>query len=133
MYPIQASKAVQPRRSTSAAARAPGLAAVARRGEASRRSRDAMRSVMLMSFREGEAAQGWECEPRPVRPGLVLRVHARQLWSADEVGGYCAQQERAGPGPPGGRGGRDDDAGAGWSLDQAGDLLVVVAADPGDV
>src|SRR5262249_17439715 len=55
------------------------------------------------------------------------------FWSADPVGSHRLQQQRAGVGPRGGRGGGDDDAGAGPALDQAGDLLVVVAADPGDV
>ena len=69
-----------------------------------------------------------------VVPGLS-RAAAFTLagWSADEVGGDRLEQQRARLGPRGGRGGRDDDAGAGPSLDQAGDLLVVVRADPGDI
>src|SRR5579859_2323152 len=54
-------------------------------------------------------------------------------WSADLVGGYRPEEQRAGLGPGGGGCGRDDDAGAGPSLDQAGDLLVAVGADPGEV
>jgi hypothetical protein len=53
--------------------------------------------------------------------------------SADEVGGDRPQQQRPRLGPHRGRRGRDDDAGAGPALDQAGDLLVVVGADPGHV
>src|SRR5579872_287440 len=54
-------------------------------------------------------------------------------WSVDLVGGDRLEEQRAGLGPGGGGGGRDDDAGAGPALDQAGDLLVAVGADPGDV
>src|SRR5262249_40258947 len=79
---------------------------------------------------------GWNWSPR-FRAGVLSRCAAagsrQPLWLADEVGGHRPQQERAGPGPPGGRSGRDDNAGAGSSLDQAGNLLVVVAADPGHV
>jgi len=69
-----------------------------------------------------------------VVPGSVTCcVNTHWLRSADQVGSHRPEQERTRLGPPGGRGGRDDDAGAGPSLDQAGDLLVVVAADPGDI
>src|SRR5689334_22571880 len=53
--------------------------------------------------------------------------------SADTVGGHRAQQQRLRGDPLGGGGGGDDDAGARVALDQAGDLLEVVAADPRDV
>jgi hypothetical protein len=66
----------------------------------------------------------WVC-PAP-------RLHARSC-SADEVGSHCLEQQRACLGPLSGRSGRNDDAGAGLPLDQAGDLVVVVPADPDDI
>src|SRR6266487_3798133 len=66
-------------------------------------------------------------------PGSVLRVDVCRPWSADEVGSQRTEQQGAYQCPRGGRGGRDDDAGAGPSLDQAGDFFVVVLADPGQV
>src|SRR6516162_8808464 len=63
-----------------------------------------------------------------------LRLDSRLLQdSAHEVGGDRVEQERARLRPAGGRGGRDDDAGAGSALHQAGNLLVVAPADPRDV
>ena len=64
---------------------------------------------------------------------VTCRVNTHWLRLPDQVRSHRPEQERTRLGPPGGQGGRDDDAGAGTSLDQAGDLLVVVAADPGDI
>ena len=97
------SSATHARRSSSPAARPPVSGALGRRGEASRRGQNAVGSVMLMSF----------ARPDVSHPELI------RLGSPDEVGSHRPEQVRARLVPPGGRGGCDDDAGAGSPLAQA--------------
>src|SRR5712691_8862157 len=105
------------------------------RAEASLRSQTAVDSVMVISVRlvpRSTRAAFDSCRvrlvPRPTRAAASGRCA-----SPDAVGGDRLLKESACLAPSRGERGGHDDAGAMAALHQAGDFLVMVRVDPGDV